>query len=167
MSATRVLVSDTSVLIDLERGSLLECALSLPFTFAVPDLLYKRELEAHGGDYLVRLGLAIEGLDSKGVELAREYRRRRRSLSLPDSFALALAKTNSWTLLSGDKELRSMAAQEEVDCHGVLWLTDRMFEHNPARALDLCKGLAAIRDHPRCRLPRAEITKRFTAYSNN
>lgn len=161
----RVLVSDTCVLIDLERGSLLESALRLPFTFAVPDLLYKRELENHGGDYLLRLGLTSEGLDGNGVALAREYRRRRRSLSFPDSLALALAKTNSWTLLSGDAELRTMAADERVDCHGVLWLTDRMFEHDPAGAIDLCKGLEAIRDHPRCWLPKAEITKRLRVYS--
>ena len=161
----QVLVSDTSVLIDLERGSLLESALRLPFTFAVPDLLYKRELEHHSGDYLLRLGLTVEELDGKGLALARGYRRRRRSLSFPDSLALALAKTNSWTLLSGDGELRTMAAEEQVDCHGVLWLTDRMFEHDPAEAIDLCKGLEAIRDHPRCWLPKAEITKRLKAYS--
>lgn len=35
----RVLVSDTSVLVDLERGSLLEASFRLPFQFAVPDLL--------------------------------------------------------------------------------------------------------------------------------
>ena len=164
MNAMRVLVSDTSVLIDLERGSLLESALSLPFTFAVPDLLYERELENHGGENLLRLGLAIEGLDGKGLALAREYRRRRRTLSFPDSLALAPAKTNSWTLLSGDGELRTMAAGERVDCHGVLWLTDRMFEHDPTVAIDLCKGLEAMRDHPRCWLPKAEITKRLKAY---
>ena len=83
MSAMRVLVSDTSVPIDLERGLLLESALRLPFAFAVPDLLYERELKDYG-----------------------------------------------------------------VDCHGVLWLTDRILEHDPTAASDLCRGLVAIRDHP-------------------
>ena len=41
----KVIVSDTSVLIDLERGSFLESIFSLPFEFAVPDLLFKRELK--------------------------------------------------------------------------------------------------------------------------
>jgi len=41
----RVLVSDTSVLIDLERGDLLESAFALPFEFAVPDLLYIERIE--------------------------------------------------------------------------------------------------------------------------
>ena len=162
----RVLVSDTSVPIDLERGLLLESALRLPFAFAVPDLLYERELKDFGGDHLLRLGLTIEVLDGNGVGLAQAYRRSRRSLSFPDSLALALAKTRSWTLLSGDGELRTMAAKERVDCHGVLWLTDRILEHDPTAAGELCRGLLAIRDHPRCRLPKAEITKRLQIFAD-
>ena len=50
-----VLVSDTSVLIDLERGSFLEPVFHLPLEFAVPDLLYERELKDHGGPILLDL----------------------------------------------------------------------------------------------------------------
>ena len=46
----RVVVSDSSVLIDLERGPFFAAAFSLPFEFCVPDLLYRRELEPRGGD---------------------------------------------------------------------------------------------------------------------
>ena len=42
-------MSDTSVLIDVERGSLLDACFSLPFSLVVPDLLYRQELEEHGG----------------------------------------------------------------------------------------------------------------------
>ena len=45
-----VLVSDTSVLIDLERGGFLEAIFSLPYEFAVPDVLYHRELEGAWGE---------------------------------------------------------------------------------------------------------------------
>ena len=62
-----VLVSDTSVLVDLERGSLLEASFRLPFRFVVPDLLYERELKNWGGEELIRLGLAVEELDGDGV----------------------------------------------------------------------------------------------------
>ena len=92
----RVLVSDTSVLIDLERGGLLERAFSLPWEFAVPDLLYKRELRDHNGPALQRLGLRIEALDEAGVRLALGYQVRVPALSLPDTFAITLAKLNGW-----------------------------------------------------------------------
>ena len=158
-------MSDTSVLIDLERGSLVEPAFRLPFEFTVPDLLYERELKAHGGPDLIRLGLRVEELDGDEVSIALGYLRRRRSLSLPDSFALALARTNAWTLLSGDRGLRELAEDEGVTCHGVLWLLDRIFEHRVIDRSDLRAGLDKIAAHPRCRLPRAEVRKRLLSYS--
>lgn len=161
----RVLVSDTSVLIDLDRGALVEATFRLSFEFTVPDLLYERELREHGGPELVRMGLRVEELDGDGVSLALGFLRKRRALSLPDSFALALAKTSAWTLLSGDRELRELAEEEGVRCHGVLWLLDQMFEHQVIGQNDLCVGLDKIAAHPRCRLPRAEIRKRLLTYS--
>ena len=161
----KVLVSDTSVLVDLDRGSLVEPAFRLPFEFTVPDLLYERELKDHGGPDFIRLGLRVEELDGDEVALALGYLRKRRSLSLPDSFALALAKTNAWTLLSGDRGLRELAEEEEVACHGVLWLLDRIFEHRVIDRSDLRAGLDKIAAHPRCRLPRSEIRKRLLSYA--
>ena len=158
-------MSDTSVLIDLDRGSLVEPTFRLPFEFTVPDLLYERELKAHGGPDLIRLGLRVEELDGDEVSIALGYLRRRRSLSLPDSFALTLAKTNAWTLLSGDRGLRELAEDEGVACHGVLWLLDRIFEHRVIDRSELYAGLDKIAAHPRCRLPRAEVRKRLLSYS--
>ena len=161
----KVLVSDTSVLIDLERGALLEASFLLPFQLAVPDLMYERELKNHGGDALLDRGLRIEELDSAGVLHALGYRRQQPSLSLPDSFALALAARNGWTLFTGDRTLRELATEENVDCHGVLWLLDRMFEASATSASKLCAGLEAISAHPRCRLPKSETRKRLVRYS--
>ena len=160
----KVLVSDTSVLIDVERGSLLDACFGLPFDFVVPDLLYQRELKKHGGSGLIQRGLRVEELDGDGVVLALGYRRRNQSLSLPDSLALALARVNSWILLSGDGELRELARSEEVTCHGVLWLIDKVFEYGLASADQICSSIQAIASHPRCRLPKTEIRKRIRLY---
>lgn len=94
-----VLVSDTSVLVDLHRGSVLDIALELPYDFAVPDLLFDRELRTWDGPALAgRLNVLV--LDAAGVELATGYRRTDPRLSLPDAFALALAKMGGHTLLT-------------------------------------------------------------------
>ena len=161
----KVLVSDTSVLIDLDRRSLVEPTFRLPFEFTVPDLLHERELREHGGPDFVRLGLRVEELDDNGVSLALGYLRRRRSLSLPDSFALALAKTSVWSLLSGDRGLRELAEEEDVRCHGVPWLLDQMFERGVTGQEELYVGLGKIAAHPRCRLPKGEIRKRLLSFS--
>ncbi|MDE0459795.1 MAG: hypothetical protein OXI15_21105 [Chromatiales bacterium] len=159
-----VLVSDTSALVDLERGSLLDATFRLPFEFTVPDLLYERELKNHGGDRLLGLGLRIAALDGEGVMQALDYRRQRPALSLPDCFALALAVRGPWILLTGDAELRRLADAERVECHGILWLMDRMLETGGATARLLHDGLEAIVAHPRCRLPKREVRDRLARY---
>lgn len=162
----QVLVSDTSVLIDLKRGSLLEASFRLAFRFVVPDLLYERELKNWGGDELIRLGLAVEELDGDGVRRALAYRQRASALSLPDCFALALAQTRSWVLLSSDGALRQLATDEAVKCHGVLWLLDEMRDAAVVSIRELYDGLTAISEHPRCRLPKAEIRRRLAGYND-
>ena len=156
-----VVVSDTSVLIDLERGSLLEAAFRLPFSFAVPDLLYEQELKAQSGARLRELGLQIGELDGHGVATALTYRTREPALSLPDCFALALATQGDWTLLTGDSALRKLAHALSVECHGVLWLLDEMLSARAATPQALHLGLLAISEHPRCRLPKAEVRQRL------
>ena len=162
----RVLISDTfSVLIDPERGSLLDAAFRMPFEFAVPDLLYERELKEHGGDRLCRLGLRVSELDGDGVARALRFRRGWPALSLSDCFALALAAGNGWTLLTGDAGLRRLADAEHVDCHGVLWLMDEMLRTASVSARELHDGLAAVSAHPRCRLPKGEARARLARYA--
>ena len=157
-----VVVSDTSVLIDLERGKLLEAAFRLPFAFAVPDLLYEQELKANDGARLLELGLRITELDSDGAAAAQTYSLREPALSLPDSFALALAVRSEWALLTGDAALRKVAEALGVDCHGLLWLLDLMLSVQAATHGELHSGLLAISRHPRCRLPKAEVRKRLS-----
>src|SRR3954462_4412990 len=105
----RVLVSDTSIIIDLERGALLEDLFRLPFEFAVPDLLCRRELAGELGEWLKERGLREEELSAAELTRAVVVRRQRLDLSVPDSFALALAESRGWTLLTGDRGLREVA----------------------------------------------------------
>ena len=159
-----ILVSDTSVLIDLERGGLLDAVFTLPHEFAVPDVLYDREMHDEWGENLVRLGLRVVEVSAEGVGNALRYRQQLPSLSLPDSFALALAKEREWLLLTGDGQLRELAIVENVQCHGVLWLLDIMEETGIPGIQLLHDGLATLAAHPRCRLPRREIAVRLERY---
>jgi|TARA_Y100000310_G_scaffold140405_1_gene139878 hypothetical protein len=69
----RVLVSDSSVLIEFSKRGLLEEMFRLPFEFAVPDLLFEEELidlGTYSRDDLHRFGLRVEALDPLGVTTA-------------------------------------------------------------------------------------------------
>ena len=70
-----VLVSDISVIIDLDRGYLLEHLFRLPYEFCIPDLLYKKELAGDLGDRLRKLGLDVIELSPAELSRATELRR--------------------------------------------------------------------------------------------
>ena len=160
----RLCVSDTSVLTDLDRGSLLEAVFDLALVFVVPDLLYERELRPYGGAQLLKRGLQVAELDGEGVARALNFRRVRPSLSLADTFALALATENRWMLLTGDRVLRNLAISEGVVWHGPLWLLDQMSDTEVTDRRTLYSELEAIIAHPRCRLPRPEVNKRLSRW---
>jgi hypothetical protein len=160
----KILVSDTSVLIDLERGGLLDSCFALPFEFAVPDLLYNRELAAYEGPRLIALGLQVKELSGHEVAAAQAVRTTHPRLSLPDAFAYALASLRGWTLLTGDGELRSLASAETVPFFGVLWVLDQLFAGAVIAAPAVASGLETIAAHPRCRLPEAEVRTRLERY---
>ncbi|UVK48888.1 hypothetical protein BPNPMPFG_007430 (plasmid) [Mesorhizobium sp. AR07] len=160
-----VLVSDTSVLIDLERGQLLEEMFRLPFEFAVPDLLYARELAGPLGEQLVALGLRVEVLTPTELARATMARRQNARLSTPDTFAFAIAKSRQWTLLTGDAGLRELAQAERINMHGVLWLFDQLADGNHVALERLHQGLNIIFTHPRCRLPAHDVRRRLVRFA--
>lgn len=156
-----VLVSDTSVLIDLERGGLLEAAFACGLTMAVPDLLYDRELEETNGSLLRALGLNVISLTPDEVVLAQQTRKQQPGLSLPDCFALSCALRPNYALLTGDKLLRTTAQSRQCAAFGVLWMLDQMEASGRVAPSTLQEGLTRIAAHPRCRLPRAEVQARL------
>lgn len=156
-----ILVSDTSILIDLDRGGLLEATFGCGFTMIVPDLLYERELESENGAYLKSLGLGVVSLTSEEVLRAQTLKRGRKALSLPDCFALSCAIRPGHILLTGDKALRTEALTRQAQAYGLLWLLDQMAETDAISRSTLYEGLVRISSHQRCRLPSAEVRSRL------
>lgn len=160
-----VLVSDTSVLIDLERAQLLEDMFRLPFEFAVPDLLYERELTGVLGNQLVALGLRVEVLTPAELSRATAVRRQNTRLSVPDTFGFAIAQSRRWIFLTGDGSLRELAVAEGLHIHGVLWLFDQFSDGDHVPSDRLYDGLSTLFAHPRCRLPAAEVRCRIFRFT--
>jgi hypothetical protein len=156
-----ILVSDTSVLIDLERGGLLEAAFSCGLTMVVPDLLFERELAAYNGVLLRELGLGIVALTPDEVTFAQQLRSQQPGLSLPDCFALSYAQRPDHALVTGDKLLRTEAQARKCKVYGLLWIFDQMGASGRIDAAMLHEGLTRISNHPRCRLPRNDVLTRL------
>jgi hypothetical protein len=160
-----ILVSDTSVLIDLERGGLLEPAFSCGLDMVVPDLLYSRELEAENGSLLRRLGLGVVALVPDEVAFAQQLRNEQPGLSLPDCFALSCARRPNHALVTGDKLLRTEAQSRRCAVYGLLWILDQMETSGKVGTSLLHEGLTRISNHPRSRLPAGDVRTRLQRWS--
>ena len=160
----KVLVSDSSILIEFAKRDLLDKMFDLEFEFAVPDLLFHEELidlGSYSRQDLLDYGLRVEALDAEGVQTANAYQPERPALSLVDSFALALADLQEWQLLTEDRTMRSVAESRGITCLDALWVFDSMLDAgilSPSQAL---VAFEAMRDDPRCPVPEPELIARI------
>jgi predicted nucleic acid-binding protein len=152
-----IIISDASVLIDIECGELTSALFSLPWQFAVPDILFAEELaERHG--HLSRCGLISKTMNGELITEAYNLRHKHTKTNVNDLLALTLAKHEDCQLLTGDKALREVAQQLSVEVHGTIWLVQQMIQHKKitievaAVAFQRMKGLGS-------RLPWGEVGK--------
>ena len=160
----KVLVSDSSILIEFSKRELLDKIFQLKFEFAVPDLLFHEELidlGAYSRRDLLGLGLRVESLDAEGVEVAIAYQSERPALSLVDSFALALATRRGWRLLTEDRTMRSVAESKGIAHMDALWVVDKMLEGGILSASQVVAVLEVMRNDPRCPVPRGDLAVRI------
>lgn len=166
----RLLISDANILIDMEAGALMKTLFQLPMQFGIPDVLYYEEIE-EGSPDLEQLGLNIMEVSGNFVKYAGNLPCQYDS-KLPakngakpshnDYLALALAKQESCTLLTGDANLRIVAEHESVKVMGTIGLLLAMVENQLLTKDDALKALEKMKVCKR-RLPWSEAEKRLTA----
>lgn len=158
----QIIVNDTSALIDLRKGRLLEAFLALPFELVIPDTLLGEELITFSERELalIQRDMTVATLDGDGVQAAVELMRNSPALTLNDCFAFLVAKERPGAiLLTGDNTLRKIATSGKVEVHGVLWAVELMAAHRTASDKDLIAALEIWRDDSQVRLPHSEIGK--------
>ena len=163
----RIIINDSSALIDLAKTRLLENLLQRPYRFVIPDVLYADELitlHHYRREQLLDIGFVLGELDGPQVGKASAYSQQYPQLSLNDCFALVMAETTAdAVLLTGDQRLRRVAERHRVETHGILWLLDQLLEGgavDPAILRDALRSL--IRD-PAVHLPAKEVQRRMHA----
>ncbi len=158
----RIIVSDSSCLIDLRKASLLDAFLKLPYEIVIPDTLFEEELlkfSVTEKAALLENGLKVIGLPGEGVRRAQELEADFPVLSIHDCFAFSLAERipNS-ILLTGDGSLRDIAANHQIEVHGVLWGIDEIHKATTATVLQLLQALELFESNVAIfRLPVREL----------
>ena len=164
----RIVVSDSSCLIDLRKASLLDIFLRLPYEFLIPNTLFEEELlkfTAAQKKDLVLGGLKVMDLPGERVLRAREVARTIPQLSVHDAFAFALAESHpGCMLLTGDSGLRAFAAQHKMEVHGVLWILDEIHRCKITTAANLRAALQLFATDTTVRLPRRELAAYIKRY---
>lgn len=167
----RIVVSDTSCIIDLRKAALLQETLRLPYTFVTVNTLFEDEWLSLSDDekqVLCEQGLEVRDLPGTSVQRAQRYFNRHRRLKLNDCFALSLAEdTKDRILLTGDGLLRRIAEANGIEARGELWITDELETHGivaPARLLD---ALRLFQQDALVFLPKDEILRRIRRLSSH
>ena len=166
----RIVVSDTSCLIDLRKVSLLDVFLKLPYEILIPNTLFEDELLKFTDAQkraLIRGGMKVVDLPGERVLRAQEVVGAIPQLSVHDGFAFALAEDHQdCILLTGDGSLRRLASKHKIEVHGFLWVVDEIYQNRLTTAQRLYAALHLLSRDPAVRLPRRELTLSLTRYDN-
>lgn len=159
----RVVISDSSVLIDLAKIRLIETTLALPYEFVIPDVIFADELidlKHYQREQLIKLGFKIGSLTGEQVSTVYQYGLSYKPLAINDCFALVLAESiEQAILLTGDSNLRKTAQRHRVETHGIIWLCEQMRERLTVENKALLVALETLRDDPRTRIPKRELNR--------
>jgi predicted nucleic acid-binding protein len=156
----RIIVNDSSALIDLKKGGLLEALTALPFEFVVSDAILADELLSFTKREItvMRRNMRVATLDGAEIRRVSEFQRQSPALSFHDCVALLIAqREQGCILLTGDRRLRARAIADKLECHGVLWLVAEMEKAKAETPRNLIKALETWRADFTVRLPKEDI----------
>jgi predicted nucleic acid-binding protein len=159
----RIIISDSSCLIDLRKANLLTQFLRLPFEVLIPNTLFEDELVSFSDaekKLLLDLGLGVVDLPGTQVSRAQIVIRENPRLSIHDGFAYVLAEsTQDCILLTGDAQLRSLAESSAIEVHGVLWVCEQIVVHQTGTSHEVHAALVRLFHDLAVRLPRRELAQ--------
>lgn len=165
----RIVVSDSSCLIDLRKASLLEAFLELPCEILIPNTLFEDELlrfTPAQKRMLVRSGLKVVDVPGEGVLRAQAVIRESPRLSIHDGFAFVVAEAHEGSILvTGDGQLRAVAESHGIEVHGVLWVVEEVYRHGLEKPRALAAALRLLEEDASVRLPRRELLAAIRRYT--
>lgn len=165
-----IIVNDTNIFIDLHSIGLLSALCDLPYDVRTVDFVVNEirdQAQAESLATLVGEGkIKIESFNiDELAEIIEEHSAISGNLSVPDCSVCYYARKHSATLLTGDRQLRRYAEDNNVTVRGVLFIFDELVAQNIIDA-----GIAAqkLREltNINVRLPKSEIEKRIKKWSN-
>lgn len=149
---------------------MLDAFLRLPYEILIPNTLFADELlrfTPAQKQALVDGGLKVIDVPGTGVLRARDMVLQHPQLSINDGFAFVIAEGHDGCILvTGDKHLRQLAEQHNIEAHGVLWIVDELHRHDVLKAEVLATALRLFEQDQSVRLPRRELLAAIRRYDS-
>ena len=156
-----LIVSDPSLLIDLEDVGLLFVMLELPYRFVIPlPVRYSEMLEFTVQDWQRLEARGLETIDLSPEQVLEAWRIGQENPDIPPSDCFSLVTVghhNDGMLLTADQRLCRVASEAGVQVRGALWIIDQLERFGVCRAQQLVPALERWRDDPAVFLPREEL----------
>lgn len=148
----RILISDASVLIDLNKVGLMDQFMLLSYDFVIPDVIVD-ELYSFNEMELARLAekMTVCTFTANDILKVEQLILANQKLSEPDLFALLAAQAypNS-ILLTGDRRLKNLALESEQEVHGLLWAVSQIHEETDCPTNLLVDAILFWKNDPFC-----------------
>lgn len=101
-----------------------------------------------------------------GYQQAERYALAFDQLSRHDCIVLRMAEESEESiLLSGDSTLRRIAMNKSIEIHGVIWVLDQLHHHSLVPVSNLISEIQTWLDDPLVFLPRDDLIKIQSEYS--
>jgi len=129
-----IVINDASILIDLIEIDLIDSFWELPFIFCTTDFV-ANEIKSEKGRTAINTAIGkgkIEIYNSSTEQLGKinEIFNSSKGISFQDSSVFYFAKEKHAILLTGDKNLKIFTESFRLTSHGIIWIFDKLFEHN-------------------------------------
>jgi len=158
----QLLISDANILIDMDVGGLIDAMFALEYEFTTPNILYEQEL-AQYHPYLLAKGLRLMELAPESIDRASELERQYNGVSSYDLAALSLAEQVTAPLLSGDRKLRQVCLEEDIEVHGTIWLVEQILIAGTASVSEIEVAYNRMEEDG-SRLPWDEVDKQLKQF---
>lgn len=124
-----IIISDTSIIIDLVKFGLIDYLFKIGYEIVVPDFIFSefKKLGNIEPDYLIDKGMKVESFNEKEFGEILQIRDRKIALSIPDASAIFLAKKKKGILVTSDRAMYNTAGSDKVDVYRLLWLIEEFF----------------------------------------
>ena len=159
----QLLISDANILIDIVAGRLIDAMFSLPYEYGTPTMIYEQELSQHH-TYLPEKGLRLLELEPASINRMLIFGRKYNGVSSNDLAALSLAEQVSVPLLTGDKKLRQVCQEENIDVHGTVWLVGKILAAGNITVKEASSAYQSM-EQDGSRLPWGDVDKQLKKFS--